>query len=96
MSDDSNAYIERFKTLIGFVEEAMEKVAGDDMPDLSSLDSDVSKLCEDVEAASQEVGDAVQPHMTELIAKLDQLAQALTAYQQKIQATADDEQKDGE
>lgn len=84
--DLANQFQEQFRDLIDFVEKAIEQVKGGAMPDLSDLDGKVSKLCVAVENADKDIGEAVQPLMSEMIAKLDQLAQELNDYQEKIQA----------
>ncbi len=88
MSDEDSAqeYEERFQELTGFVEDALTKVKGDEMPDLSNLDERVSGLCSDIESADDETTARVQPMMAEMIGKLDELALALTEYQAKIQS----------
>ena len=83
MSDKN--YEEQFHELTSFVEEALEKVKNDEMPDLSNLDERVSSLCGDIETADEDTKARIQPMMATMIGRLDELAQALTAYQQKVQ-----------
>ncbi|GJL84387.1 MAG: hypothetical protein DHS20C02_01620 [Micavibrio sp.] len=84
MSDEN--YEERFHELTTFVEDALTKVKSNEMPDLSNLDERVSGLCSDIEAADDETTARVQPMMAEMIGKLDELALALSEYQQKLQS----------
>lgn len=82
---------DRFQTLIEFVEVSAQQVEGGNMPDLTSLDNDVSVLCQDVESADSETAKAVQPMMSNMIAKLDQLAQVLTRFQTQVQEEGSEE-----
>lgn len=83
--DALQAYGEELRNLIAFVEESLGKVQGGEMPDLGDLDGKVSTLCQNIETAENEIAQQLQPLMGEMIGKLDELAQALSEYQSKMQ-----------
>lgn len=86
MSDELlSEFEDRFASMIVIIDGALDALQASKMPDLGSLDSDVAKICRDVEAADPAIGQKVQPLMAEMIGKLDQMAQALMEYQQKIE-----------
>jgi hypothetical protein len=86
MSDEIlSEFEERFASMISIIDTALENLQAGKMPDLGTLDSEVAKICRDVEAADPALGQKVQPLMAEMIGKLDKMAQALMEYQQKIE-----------
>ncbi len=85
MSSDIESYEERFHELTVFVEEALVKVLGGEMPDLSRLDGRVVRLCSDIESADPQMQSYVQPLMATMIGRLDELATALNDYQRKLE-----------
>ncbi len=81
------AFEARFQELTAFVEEALDTVQSDSMPDLANLEDRVSGLCQDIETADEDTAAKVQPLMAEMIGKLDTLAQALNDYKEKAQGS---------
>lgn len=86
-SEEAKKFEEQFRDLISYIEESTEEINSGKMADLTNMDHKVAALCESVENADTEVARSTQPLMAEMIAKLDQLAQALNDYQQKAQGT---------
>ncbi len=73
----------RFEGMITFITDSCAQIRADQMVQLGNLDTDVNALCNDVKDLPAEVGQAVRPLMETMIARLDELAQALNEYQDR-------------
>jgi len=87
MSDEDilSAFEQRLQELVSFVDDSLAKLQGNEMPDMADLDVKVSGLCQDIETADSETAQQLQPLMSEMIGKLDELAQALSEFQARAQ-----------
>lgn len=85
MTDTAEELQKRLDSMIEFVAQAAEQVESGTLADLGSLDKDVSQLCSDVENAPPETAQAVSDKMAEMVSKLEGLAGALKAYQDKVE-----------
>ena len=76
--------IKRINELTDFIGRAQDKLQQGEVSDVSHLDNEVKRLCD--QTLSLKAADAlqVQPSMGEMITKLEQFAQALKDFQTKF------------
>lgn len=70
----------RFEILTDFIIESNEQVCAGRLVALGDLDARVNALCEEVRGAPKETARELIPLMQTMIARLDELAQALAAH----------------
>ncbi len=76
----------RFEDLTTLIEQAMEDVAAGKPPaaGLQKLDHDVALLCGEVRKAGPETAKAMQQPMGRMISRLDELADSITAFKERL------------
>ena len=74
----------KLKGLISFIENAQEELKGGKVVDLSHLDGEVARICEDTLRLKPEEANNVQPIMAEMISKLETLGIALQEFQKNL------------
>lgn len=67
----------QFQDLKGIISSAIETIESGQMPDLGTMEQDVTNLCASVDGAPAPVAKAVQEDMAGLVSTLDRLAIAL-------------------
>lgn len=86
MTQDMIAQFEqRSDELIQFIENTLNDLHRGEMPDfknMKDIENQVSVLCDKVSKSSPEVAREVQPLMSQMIGRLDALAQALIDFKQ--------------
>ncbi len=75
--EQTEGFQKQFQELKQKISSAIETTEAGDMPDLGSMEQDVTTLCAAVDDAPAPVAKAVQNDMAELISTLDRLAIAL-------------------
>ena len=71
----------QLKELVSFIENAHEQLSSGTVVDLSRLDDEVARICEETLQLSPEEANNVQPAMAEMISKLEALGVALKEFQ---------------
>ena len=73
----------RMEQLTQFIIEVNEKIKGGDMVDLTGLDDEVASLCDRSVALPPQLAIQMQPLMSEMIAKLEDLSVTLEDFQKQ-------------
>lgn len=72
------------RQLIDFIDDAHQRLDDGEVMDLSDLDDEVARLCDETLALKPEEAAQVQNTMAEMITKLEKLGVALQEYQQNL------------
>jgi len=75
--------IEKLSTLITLIDQAQIDIDAGRVRDLSAMDHDVAKVCDDIVALPPEQAQEVQPVMADMITRLEKLAGSLQSFKVK-------------
>ena len=84
MTGPAVALEQEFAALTAFVMQASEKISAGIVVDMEEMDQKVTVLCAEVQKAGNDIARQMQEPMAALITGLDQLAQDLSEYQNKV------------
>lgn len=82
----TDALQEQFDELIETIRDASDGVAAGRIPDLKNLEGRVAKLCAAVTKAGPQTAQAMKAPMGEMIMRLDELAQDLMDFQERMKS----------
>lgn len=83
MSKDLAYFNAKFDDMNAFISMLTDKVREDYSVNTGDLDAKVAALCAEIKAAGGSIARDTQPMMSDMIAKLDELAQALEDFSAK-------------
>jgi phage host-nuclease inhibitor protein Gam len=84
MSKTFEQFRNDFEYLTAVIRSAQQQTQEGQMVTLGTLERDVKTLCDSVKTTTPSIARAIQPHMAELIAELDTLAEHLDAYKKRM------------
>jgi hypothetical protein len=83
MNKTFEQFRDNFESLTAVVHAAQKQASAGQIVTLGTLEYDVKILCESVKHTTPQIARAIQPHMAELIAELDLLAEYLDRYKNR-------------
>ncbi|HPD82386.1 MAG: hypothetical protein R3D88_02295 [Alphaproteobacteria bacterium] len=81
----ADAIVTKLEDLTRFIEEAQDKLREGEVLNLSHLDEEVARLCEETLTLPPQDAARVQPIMGTMISKLEELGMALKDFQTNLQ-----------
>ena len=78
---------QKLQTQIGIIEDAIAKAKQNELADIGTLDEDVATICKEVVANDTEDTQQLEQQMIHMINLLDELAEELKAYQDRLETS---------